>query len=295
MPFHLLDAGRPTRREFLAGVAMAAVGATARAAEEGPWLALVSDTHIPADPKAQALGQTPAENLRVVVADILGQPRPPEAVLINGDLALKDGQPGDYATFLAALGPLRKAGIPLHLALGNHDDRAHFRAAIRGVIGAETRMEEKQVGVFDALGHRFAVLDSLDKVNGTPGRLGTPQLTWLGRDLDAHRDRPTVLFVHHNPRSTGIGLLDDGELFELITPRPWVKAVVFGHTHRWTRDGEAGMHLVNLPAVAYTFEPNEPLGYCRLRATPGGATIELRDILKKAATPGETLSLSWRS
>ena len=51
---------------------------------------------------------------------------------------------------------------------------------------------------------------------------------------------------------------------------------------------------MNLPAVAYSFEPNEPLGYCRLRSTPGGATIELRDILRKASTPGETLSLTWR-
>ena len=245
---------------------------------------------------SRPLGQTPAENLRAVVADILAQPARPEAVLINGDLALKDGQPGDYATFLAALAPLRKAGIPLHLALGNHDDRGNFRQAIRGVIGAEARVEEKQVGVFEALGHRFAVLDSLDKVNGTPGRLGGPQIAWLGRDLDSHRDRPTVIFVHHNPRSApGVGLLDDDALFDVITPRPWVKALVFGHTHRWTRAREAGLHLVNLPAVAYTFEPGEPLGYCRLRSTPDGATIELRDVLRKAATPGETLSLSWRT
>lgn len=296
MPFHLLPT---TRRGFLAGLASGvalASAASVRAADEEPWLALVSDTHIPTNPGQAARGQVPADNLRAVVADILAQPRRPEAVLINGDLALKDGQPGDYATLLAALGPLRKAGLPLHLALGNHDDRGHFRDAIRGAIGAETKVEEKQVGVFESLGHRFVVLDSLDKVNGTPGRLGETQLAWLGRDLDAHKEKPAVIFVHHNPRSApGIGLLDDDALFAVLTQRPWVKALIFGHTHRWTRGREAGLHLVNLPAVAYTFEPNEPLGYCRLRARPDQATIELRDLLRKAATPGETLTLAWRT
>ncbi len=300
MPFHLWpDAGSPTRREFLAGLALGGIaiaGARGAVADEAAWFALVSDVHIPSDSQFKARGQSPVENLRVVVADILASPTKPAGVLIDGDLALKEGLPGDYSTLLSVLAPLRKAGIPLHFALGNHDARGAFREAVRGMIPLESKVDEKLVGIVDALGHRLVILDSLDKTDGVPGRLGNQQVAWLMRDLDAHRERPTLVFVHHNPRSVGgSGLLDDDSLFAAIKPRPWVKAVVFGHTHRWTHSSEEGLHLVNLPAVAYPFQPDQPLGYCRLRIAPGGATVELRDVIKKAATPGEMLSLAWRT
>jgi 3',5'-cyclic AMP phosphodiesterase CpdA len=293
MPFHVWpDRGRTTRREFLAGLALggAALGivrASSRADEPDRWLALVSDTHIPADPGQKSLGQVPFDNLRTVVADILAQTTRPEGVLINGDLALKEGLASDYATFLAALEPLRKAAIPLHLALGNHDDRVKFREAARGVADGSA-IEEKQVGAFDAVGYRFVVLDSLDKVNGTPGRLGEAQLTWLGRELDAHKGRPTLVSVHHNPRSpNGQGLLDDDALFAVLKPRPWVEGLIFGHTHRWNHAREGDLHLVNIPAVAYVFQPEQPLGYCRLVPTADGCRIELRDLVRKRAEGAE--------
>lgn len=292
MPFHLWPARGPaTRREFLAALTLGGAGAvtlsgsTPRRESRGPWFALVSDTHIPADPKHKALGQDPTDNLRVVVADILAQPDRPAGVVIDGDLALKEGRPGDYATLLAAIEPLRRAGIPLHFGLGNHDDRAGFREAVAGVVGVETEVEEKHVGTFEALGARFVVLDSLDKVNATPGRLGETQLAWLRRDLDGHRDRPALVFVHHNPRSTkrhATGLLDGEALLGLFESRPWVRALVFGHTHHWSIAREGGLDLVNLPAVAYSFQPGQPLGYCRLAIDGGRPEFELRDVVRKA-------------
>lgn len=301
MPFHLWPSKGPiNRRGFLAGLTLGGAGlALARGgpdpADDDHWLALVSDTHLPTDPRQNAGPQVPAENLRVVVADILAQLRPPEGVVINGDLALKNGRPGDYATLMDVLAPLRKAGIPIHLALGNHDDRGAFRAAVRGTLPAESKVEEKQVGGFDALGHRFLVLDSLDKVDAISGRLGGPQLAWLGRELDDHKGRPTLVFVHHNLRSKGgQGLVDDEALFALIRPRAWVKGVVFGHTHRWSHTREDGVHLVNLPAVAYVFQPDQPLGYCRFTATSGGAHVELRRVVRTGQAGPDALSLTWR-
>lgn len=301
MPFHLWpSSGAVNRRGFLAGLALGAGGLAVarggpRPADVDHWLALVSDVHLPSDPRQHAGPQMPAENLRVVIADILAQPRPPEGVVINGDLSLKDGRPGDYKTLLDLLGPLRKAGIPIHLVLGNHDDRGAFREAVGGTMPVESKVDGRQVGAFDALGHRFVMLDSLDKIDATPGSLGATQLAWLGRELDAHKGLPTLLFVHHNPRSKRVaGLIDGDALFEVIRPRPWVKAVVFGHTHRWTHSREAGIHLVNLPAVAYVFQPDQPLGYCRLTATSGGARVELRKVVRKGHQGPDDLSLTWR-
>jgi Icc protein len=292
MPFHLWpSASRTTRRDFLAGVALGGVALTrtekaSAGDEDGPWFALVSDTHIPANMGQEALGQLPAENLRIVVADILARPRRPEGVLINGDLALKDGRPGDYAALLALLEPLRKAGVPIHLTLGNHDDRGPFREAIRGVAPAGSTVEEKYAGAFDVMGSRFLLLDSLDEVDKVPGRLGETQLAWLGRELDAHKGIPTLVFVHHPPHPSPTAkkpdaLLDGNALLDLLKPRTWVEALVFGHTHRWSETSEAGLDLVNLPAVAYSFLPGQPLGYCRLDLGGGRPRFALRDVVRK--------------
>jgi 3',5'-cyclic AMP phosphodiesterase CpdA len=292
MPFHLWpSAGRTTRRDFLASLALGSVALTVAdpapaGDEDGPWFALVSDTHVPANMGQKAFGQIPAENLRIVVADILSRPRRPEGVLINGDLALKDGKPGDYAALLTLLEPLRRAGLPVHLTLGNHDDRGHFREAIRGLIPAGSTVEEKYAGAFDVLGRRFLLLDSLDEVDKVPGRLGEAQLAWLGRDLDAHKGVPTLVFVHHpphpNPRAKRPdALLDGGALLGLLKPRTWVEALVYGHTHRWSETSEAGLDLVNLPAVAYSFLPDQPLGYCRLDLAGGRPRFALRDVVRK--------------
>ncbi len=56
----------------------------------------------------------------------MGQERHPAAVIINGDLALNDGQAGDYEHFAKLIAPLRDADIPVHLTLGNHDNRDVF-------------------------------------------------------------------------------------------------------------------------------------------------------------------------
>lgn len=281
----------------LAGLALAPVlGRTGRADDTPPWYALVSDTHIAADPKVTTLGQTMADNLRAVVADIVAQPSPPSGVLIDGDLALKNGQAGDYATLLELLGPLRSALIPIHLALGNHDDRAHFRAALGAKPPADETVIDKQVTVVEGPGIRLVLLDSLDQVDVTPGLLGERQLSWLARTLDADEQTPTLIFVHHNLTILKGGLADTPALLALTPPRRQVKGFFYGHSHRWEslREPIGQMHLVNLPAVAYPFREDQPLGWVRCVPKADGAELELRCIGGDQSKDRERLSLAWR-
>ena len=39
-----------------------------------------------------------------------------------------------------------------------------------------------------------------------------------------------------------------------------MKAYFYGHTHRWQVGRESKIHLVNVPATAWLFEPGEPRG-----------------------------------
>lgn len=301
MPISLLPGGMRavSRREALAGMVGVGVsawlGRRSRAGGEPGWYALLSDTHVAADPTRRTRDQNMAENLRAAVGDILAQPTRPRAAFIDGDLALKDGQPGDYARLVGLLEPLRTAGIPLHLGLGNHDDRAHFRAGLGVGPAGDAEVADRHVAVVEWDGVRFVMLDSLDRVDSTPGVLGERQLRWLGRALDAGPGVPTVVLVHHNLSDKPGALTDTPGLLEVVRPRRQVQAVVYGHSHRWERArDESGVHLVNLPAVAYAFGDDQPLGWCRFRVTAEGGELVLRCLGGDRGKDRQRVALAWR-
>ncbi|MEO2000639.1 MAG: metallophosphoesterase, partial [Pirellulales bacterium] len=86
-------------------------------------IALLSDTHIPADVNEAYRGFRPAENLRVVVEQVAESA--PAAALINGDAARLAGSEADYRELKSLLQPLAHK-TPIHIGLGNHDDRRNF-------------------------------------------------------------------------------------------------------------------------------------------------------------------------
>lgn len=303
MPIHL----PPTsRRAFLQGLAVGGASLALprlRAAsvdDPAPYVALLADTHIDADP-AKVVHEEAfnmSDHLRAAVDDILGQPTPPQAVAVLGDLALKNGRPGDYAQFLKLVAPLRERGIPVHLTMGNHDDRGPIREALRAQ--ADPAVEGRFAMATDAAGMRLVMLDSLDKVDEVPGLLGDAQRAWLAKTLDAAPAVPTVVLMHHHPSPTpeppAGALQDTAALLEILRPRKQVKALVFGHTHVWRLAERDGLRLVNLPAVAYHFDPKQPLGWCRLEpARDGGAaTLVLRCVGGDRSQDGGRFDLAFR-
>lgn len=295
MPIHLL----PNRREFL-GLALAGSLATcsrlSRAAlEPGDWYAWLSDVHIAADPTTKNRDNVMADNLKAAVVDVLGQPSRPRGVFIDGDLAFNAGQAGDYETLLTLLKPIREAKVPIHLALGNHDNRERFREILKAEPPAERSIVDRHVSVVNGSGFRILMLDSLIRTNHTPGLLGDEQRGWLTRALDAEPNRATLLFLHHNPAKSEGALNDYEELLAIAQPRKQVKAIVFGHTHRWAHEDRDGLHLLNLPAVAYTFAKDQPLGWVRVEPKAEGLGLELRCVGGDRAKDRQRTELTWRS
>jgi 3',5'-cyclic AMP phosphodiesterase CpdA len=142
------------------------------------------------------------------------------------------------------------------------------------------------------------LLDTLDRVAGTPGELGREQLDWLAGALDARPGKPALVVLHHNPQwpvpVIATGLRDTERLFGVVVPRKQVKALTFGHTHRWGRDRHEGVHLVNLPPVAYLFSKGPPNGWVDVRLREGGATLTLHALDPKHPQDGDTAELTWR-
>jgi predicted phosphodiesterase len=104
--------------------------------------------------------------------------------------------------------------------------------------------------------------------------------------------------VHHNPNTGGYkGALEDTEKFyEIIRPRKQVKAYIYGHTHRWsvTQDS-SGIHLINLPPVAYLFDKSLPNGWVLANLEKRGMRIELRSFKNEHKEHGRVIDLKWRA
>lgn len=301
MPFHLPPL---SRRRFLASSLAAGVGVLTgheavgeeRARRDDRWV-LLADTHIAADRERVQRGVKMAANLQKVVGAIVEAEKRPAGVVLDGDVALSKGEAGDYRLAADLLQPLARAEVPVHLTLGNHDDRERFRAGmLRGA--ARPPLESRHVAVIETPRFNWFLLDSLDRVNSTPGVLGEEQLAWLTRALDARTTKPALVVTHHDPQwsvaALRTGLVDTEKLFAVLTPRKQVKALFFGHTHHWHRAERDGIHLINLPPVAYLFQKDDPNGWMDLRVRDGGAVLTLHTLDPKHRQNGETMELAWR-
>lgn len=297
----VVQAGGGTRRRFfgmLASSVAGGVGLNALAdSARRRGVALMSDTHIDGDVSATAMGTNMAENFRRVLVDVLRSGGGVSRVIVNGDCAYKVGLEADYAAFTSMLEPVRVAGIPIHITLGNHDDRDSFRRVFRVGRGVKATGVDKECEVVSDAEVDWIVMDSCTKPV-SEGRFGVHQLEWLRARLDAAPKRPVVVVGHHNPRepSSKYPLEDTEEFFSIIVPRKQVKAYVFGHTHRWqVSRHESGLHLVNLPPTAYVFVTGRPNGWVRAVASATGMELELRCVDERHPQHGERVSLRWRA
>jgi Icc protein len=224
-------------------------------------------------------------------------PKRPAGVFVTGDCAYNSGQPGDYRQVADLLEPVRAAQMPVHLALGNHDNRERFWEGLPKDKTVQLPLADRQVALLRTARANWFVLDSLEKTLSTPGFLGQEQLSWLGGALDANPDRPALVMLHHNPGLSGnLGLKDTTALFDIIRPRKQVKAYVFGHTHAWNVwQDDSGIHLINLPPVAYVFQPGLPAGWVHARVESKGMQLELRCVDSAHKSHGQIVKLQWRT
>jgi Icc protein len=294
---HLRDNQMNRRQILKAGLAFAGVAVlgSCRSRPEpttpdGPW-AFLSDTHIPADAENNYRGFYPYRNLEKALPQVAASR--PKGVVVTGDLARLTGQVADYENLKKLLTPVSNER-PLYLAMGNHDDRANFGRVFDQPAGDRQTIKDKHVTVVDAGPVRFLILDSLMLTNETGGLLGKAQRTWLETHLRGPDDRPTILFLHHTFGDGDGDLLDAPRLFDLVKPVKEVKAIVYGHSHDYGYSKFERIHLINLPATAYTFGDGQPTGWVEARLTARGGEFILHATGGNTQIDGQTTNLRWR-
>jgi Icc protein len=287
------------RREFLktstlAGAAVVTLRDPQRsiaASQDEIHFALLSDPHIgPGESAKDPRGFDPCEQLKRVVPDIIsGSPR---GVILNGDAASREGLVVDYQELKTLLDPLSRVA-PVYIGFGNHDHPGNFKEVFPQTIGLDAGVPNHRVLVIDEPFIRFIVLDSLLYVNKAAGLLGQHQRAWLTEYLKAQSEKPIILFVHHTLGEGDGELLDANRLFEIIRPHRQVKAIFYGHSHRWEITERQGVNLINLPSIGYNFTASEPVGWVDARFRSDGVELTLRAIAGNRAQDGQTSRIAW--
>ncbi len=222
-------------------------------------LAQLSDLHLNDDDPAPTLA------LRAAVTGVLALARPPDAVVLTGDLA-DHGRPSEYALVRAEVARLP---MPVYPLMGNHDDAGALLAAFPALPGVEYAVT---VG-----GVRLVCCDTT--ISGqSGGDLANPE--WLDAALAEEPGTPAVVAMHHPPYRVGVDWIDrmgqrrPERLAGVLARHPHVVRVIAGHVHAGSVCGFAGTVAATCPS---TFRQG--------RIDPGGPPA-LSD-----ATPGFALHL----
>jgi len=311
MPIHL---GPMTRRKFLAGTtgagAVLLLSRWAPAADrrlvDPHRFVLLSDTHVPTDPKKTEGGVNMTHHFRKAVAQVAALETAAAGMILCGDLAHHRGLTTDYRQFAPILQTVAGATLPTHLIVGNHDHRGNLYAVLAEHKPSEPLLVGRHVSIVESPRANWFLLDSLERTNATPGLLGVKQLAWLARALDRHKDKPAIVMAHHDPHMSRpvrpgerprrlIGLKDTEAMLDLLVARKHVKAYIYGHRHRWSHGTHQGLHLVGLPAVAYVFRKTQASAWVLARLEHTGLSLELRCLDARHAAHGKKIELTWRS
>ena len=176
-------------------------------------------------------------------------------VLLAGDIADR-GEVAAYHQLRDLLAPLP---MPVHMTLGNHDDRRAFLS----VFGAERDDPEGRVSeVIDAGGHRIILLDTTEP-GLVGGRLCPGRLDWLAARLDEARELPVILVQHHhaNPLSLPVDsiiLENAADYLAVLQRHPEVRQVIAGHVHLPSASVWRGIPMTTLAGSHYSVSPHVP-------------------------------------
>lgn len=263
----------------------------------GDEIIILNDIHISGAPDAKipANAKGDSAHLRQAVQQILARPKKPAALIINGDLALAIGTAEDYAVVRELIAPLRDAGIPVHLTLGNHDVRPIFQAAFPEMKSVSDFKEPRHNSLIDLPTTRLILVDTLDQTPGPGGKLGDEQIAWILQKVDEAPEKQVVIVGHHHPALGGDsshfkgGIADSATLWPELTKRTQVKAYLHGHTHEWTIAKEGDIHIISTLACAYVFRPEiNAVGWTSARLNRQGFELKLHTLDDTHPWNGET-------
>lgn len=223
----------------------------------------LSDTHLRAHSRiwGEVSGE---EHLAAALAAIEASGVRPDAIVFTGDL-VDLGEAEAYARLRGMVDPFaERLDAPVVWVMGNHDERAAFRAELWDDGSGDLRPIDR-VDEFDGL--RIVTLDT--SVPGAHyGEVTDAQRAWLRDVLATPAPLGTILAMHHPPVPSVLALaasveLRDQRLLEGVVRGTDVRAIIAGHLHYSTFATFAGIPVSVASSTCYAQDLTVPVGGTR--------------------------------
>ncbi|CAI9386872.1 phosphodiesterase [Microbacterium sp. T2.11-28] len=224
----------------------------------------LSDTHLRAGAPLLFDAIDGSERLSRALDGIEASGVRPDVIVFTGDL-VDLGERRAYADLRARVEPFaQRVGAEVVWVMGNHDERAAFRAELWDEHGDDQRPVDR-VDEFDGL--RIVTLDT--SVPGHHyGEVADEQLSWLARVLATPAPLGTVLAMHHPPvpsvlaLAASVELRDQRRLADVLRGTD-VRAIIAGHLHYSTFGTFAGIPVSVASSTCYAQDLTVPVGGTR--------------------------------
>jgi len=226
----------------------------------------ITDPHLGAKPGAQLLGMDTDKSLCEVLESV-SKTETPDLIVATGDIS-SDGSQPSYVRFLKILDKYFP-DCPLAWLAGNHDDSEHMVAVAGHPIEH----------AYSGGGWHFVFLDS-HVHRKTGGSLAESELKRMQEELEKNSDKPTIVFLHHQPVLVGSDWIDQYAVdnahafFSILDQYPQVKVVCWGHIHQEFLSTHKDIRFLATPSTCVQFEPRSHI-FKVSEAMPGYRTFDL--------------------
>lgn len=219
------------------------------------FVAQISDPHVGAGRSLAFNAADGATLLEKTVAHIATLPQTPDCLVVSGDISV-NGQPGGYAIAAEALAGL---DMPVYVLPGNHDKRDNLVAELGAYCPADTAVAPYLCYTVEDFPLRLVFFDGT-RPGSHSGHFDAPVAAWLEKMLEAQPGRPTLVFTHHPPFATGLGVMDEAyenaeDLGRILEKFPNTR-LCCGHLHRHMFTVWHGVAAFTAPPVCLHIEPD---------------------------------------
>lgn len=219
------------------------------------FVAHISDPHVGAGRSLAFNVSDGALLLEKTVSHIAALPQLPDCLVLSGDISV-NGQPGGYVIAAEALSALP---MPVYVLPGNHDKRENLVAGLGQYCPADAAVTPYLCYTVEDFPLRLVFFDGT-RPGSHSGHFDAPVAAWLEKTLAAQPGRPTLVFTHHPPFITALGVMDEpyenaGSLASILEKFPNVR-LCCGHLHRYMFTMWHGVAALTAPPVCMHIVPD---------------------------------------
>lgn len=209
----------------------------------------ITDCHLGDAVGEELLSMNPDESLDDVLMLINKHHQKADLLLVTGDLANEATLPA-YQRLHNSLAS--KITYPFAWLPGNHDD-----PAVMETLGDTVNIKVHTLGAWVII-----LLNS--RVEGRIyGNLSRAELQFLEETLTEHKNKHTMVCLHHQPVPIGSQWMDNyivrnaQDFWSLIESHPQVNIVAWGHVHQEFSERHNNIALLSAPSTCIQFTPGK--------------------------------------